>query len=126
VETNPAAAAKLSVEKKYLASTPDQNTFAISHLRYVPSVSGAQTAVKLAAAEMKTAGMLNPTTDVEDLARRAFVSLEGVSDEWLDSLQVEKVAGAQVTPAWMQRQYARYARINPTDVFCGLCLLPGI
>src|SRR5262249_11795746 len=51
VEANPAAAAKLSVEseKRYLASTTEQNTFAISHLRYVPSVSGAQTAVRLAA-----------------------------------------------------------------------------
>ena len=126
VETNPAAAAKLSVEGKYLASTVDQNTFAISHLRYVPSVSGAQTAVRLAAAEMKTAGMLSPTTDVEGLAKRAFVSLEGVSDQWLNSLTVEKVAGGQVTPAWMNRQYAKYAKFDPSDVFCGLCLLPGI
>src|SRR4030095_5215100 len=106
VETNPAAAARLSVEGKYLASTVDQNTVAISHLRYVPSVSGAEVAVKLASAEMKTAGMLSPTTDVEALAKRAFVHLEGVSDEWLKSLQVEKVAGAQVTPAWINRQYA--------------------
>ena len=126
VETNPAAAAKLSVEGKYLASTVDQNTFAISHLRYVPSVSGAQTAVRLAAAEMKTAGMLSPTTDVESLANRAFVSLEGVSDQWLNSLRVEKVAGGQVTPAWMNRQYAKYAKFDPADVFCGLCLFPGI
>ena len=123
VEANPAADARLSVEGKYLASTADQNTFAISHLRYVPSVSGAQTAVRLAAAEMKTAGMLSPTTDVEALADRAFVALEGVSDQWLESLQVEKVAGAQVTPAWIKRQYARF---NLSDVFCGLCLLPGI
>src|SRR4051795_6878062 len=36
VETNPAAAARLSVEKKYLASNPELNTVAISHLRYVP------------------------------------------------------------------------------------------
>src|SRR5262249_40282508 len=42
VETNPAAAARLSVEKKYLASNPELNTVAISHLRYVPSVSGAE------------------------------------------------------------------------------------
>src|SRR5689334_3338993 len=57
VETNPAAAAKLSVDGKYLASTVDQNTFAISHLHYLPSVSGAQNAVRLAAVEMKAAGM---------------------------------------------------------------------
>ena len=68
VETNPAAAARLSVEKKYLASNPELNTVAISHLRYVPSVSGAEAAVKSAAAEMKKAGMLSPTTDVDELA----------------------------------------------------------
>jgi NitT/TauT family transport system substrate-binding protein len=121
VETNPAAAAKLSVESKYLASTVDQNTVAISHLRYVPSVSGAETAVRLASAEMKIAGMLSPSTDVEGLARRAFVQLEGVSDEWLRSLDVEKVAGGQVTPEWIRRQYARY---NPGEVYCGPCALP--
>src|SRR5262252_3386091 len=54
VETNPAAAARLSVEKGYLASNPELNTVAISHLRYVPSVSGAEIAVNSAAAEMKT------------------------------------------------------------------------
>lgn len=121
VEANPAAAARLSVEKKYLASTVEQNGVAISHLRYVPSVSGAETAVKLASAEMKKAGMLSPSTDVEDLAKRAFVHLEGVSDEWLDSLQVEKVADGKVPFSWIAREYAK---ININDVFCAACLLP--
>jgi NitT/TauT family transport system substrate-binding protein len=127
VETNPAAAAKISVEKKYLLSTVDQNTFAISHLRYVPSVEGARTAVRLAAAEMQKAGMLRSDTDLAELVQRSFIDLEGVSDEWLKGLEVEKVAGAQVTPAWLRIQYARYsARPNPADVFCGLCIQPGI
>ena len=81
---------------------------------------------RLAAAEMKTAGMLSSATDPEALARRAFVSLDGVTDQWIESLPVEKVAGGQVTPEWMAQQYAKYARTNPKDVFCGLCLLPGI
>src|SRR2546421_10634580 len=123
VETNPAAAAKLSVEKKYLASTVDMNTVAISHLRYVPSVSGAEMAVKLASAEMKIAGMLSPSTDVDALAKRAFVHLDGVSDEWLQSLQVEQVAGGQVSRDWIIRQYAM---MNPYDVYCGACLLPSL
>ena len=106
VETNPAAAARLSVEKGYLASNPELNTVAISHLRYVPSVSGAEVAVNSAAAEMKTAGMLSPTTDVSELAKRAFVHLEGVTDEWLQNLQVEKVAGGQVPPDQDIRLYA--------------------
>jgi NitT/TauT family transport system substrate-binding protein len=123
VETNPAAAAKLSVEGKYLASTVEQNTMAISHLRYVPSVSGAQTAVRLAAAEMKTAGMLEAGTDIPRLVEKAFVPLEGVTDEWLNSVQVEKVAGGgPVSKSWLLLQYARF---NPADVFCSACVLPS-
>jgi NitT/TauT family transport system substrate-binding protein len=106
VEANPAAAARLSVEKKYLASNPELNTVAISHLRYVPSVSGADDAIKSAAAEMKVAGMLSPTTDVPALAKRAFVHLDGVTDEWVNGLQVEKVAGGQVPPDQDIRLYA--------------------
>lgn len=121
VEANPKAAAKLSVEAGYLASTVDMNTVAIANLRYIPSVSGAEAAVRLASAEMKTAGMLSPTTDVEALAKRAFVHLEGVSDQWLESVPVEKVAGGQVTSEWIIRQYAFF---NPYELFCGPCILP--
>lgn len=121
VETNPVAAAKLSVERKYLASTTEQNAISISHLRYVPSVSGAETAVRLASAEMKKAGMLSPTTDVDALAKRAFVHLDGVNDEWLNSLQVDKIADGQIPALWISRQYAK---LNLSDPFCSACLLP--
>ena len=123
VETNPKAAAELSVKGKYLASTVDQNTVSISHLRYVPSVSGAQTAVRLAAEEMKRAGMLKRSTDVAQLADKAFVKLDGVSDEWLEALPVEKVAGGQVTRKWL---LGMYAKLDPKDVICAPCLIvPG-
>lgn len=120
VEGNPRAAAELSVNGKYLASTVDQNTISISHLRYVPSVSGAQVAVRLAAQEMKRAGMLKRTTDTESLADKSFVHLEGVTDEWLQGVPVEKVAGGQVTREWLLAQYARF---DPKEIFCGMCLL---
>lgn len=120
VETNPKAAAELSVKGKYLASTVDQNTVSISHLRYVPSVSGAQTAVRLAAEEMKRAGMLKRSTDVAQLADKAFVKLDGVSDEWLEALPVERVAGGQVTRKWL---LAMYAKLDPKDVLCAPCLI---
>src|SRR6266404_5461933 len=117
VEANPAAAARLSVEKKYLASNPELNTVAISHLRYVPSVSGADEAVKSAAAEMKVAGMLSPSTNVSDLAKKAFVHLEGVSDEWLNQLQVERVAGGQVPPDQDIRLFAELI-LSDTEESC--------
>ena len=117
VEANPAAAARLSVEKGYLASNPELNTVAISHLRYVPSVSGAEAAVNSAAAEMKTAGMLSPTTDVSELAKRAFAHLDGVTDDWLQNLQVEKVAGGQVPPDQDIRLYAELI-LSDTEGSC--------
>jgi NitT/TauT family transport system substrate-binding protein len=117
VEANPAAAARLSVEKKYLASNPELNTVAISHLRYVPSVSGAEAAVNSAAAEMKIAGMLSPTTNVPELAKRAFVHLDGVTDEWLQNLQVEKVAGGQVPPDQDIRLFAELI-LSDTEESC--------
>jgi len=117
VEANPAAAARLSVEKGYLASNPELNTVAISHLRYVPSVSGAEAAVNSAAAEMKVAGMLSPTTDVADLAKRAFAHLDGVTDDWLQNLQVEKVAGGQVPPDQDIRLYAELI-LSDTEGSC--------
>ena len=118
VETNPAAAARLSVEKKYLASSPELNTVAISHLRYVPSVSGADGAVKSAAAEMKVAGMLSPTTDVEALGQKAFVHLDGVSDEWINNLSVEKLADGQVPPDQDIRLYAELILADREDSCC--------
>src|SRR5437764_3979778 len=117
VEANPAAAARLSVEKGYLASNPELNTVAISHLRYIPSVSGAGVAVNSAAAEMKTAGMLSPTTDVSELAKRAFVHLDGVTDEGLQNVQVEKVAGGQVPPDQDIRLYAELI-LHDTEGSC--------
>ncbi len=45
----------------------------------------------------RAAKMLNPSTDLEELSRRAFVQLDGVSDEWIKGLTVEKVAGGQIS-----------------------------
>lgn len=124
VETNPAAAARLSVEKKYLASNPELNTLAISHLRYIPSVSGGEAAVNSAAAEMKKAGMLNSATDVSGLVKRAFVHLEGVSDEWLHTLQVDKVAGGQL-PADQNFRVAAEIAANRVAMNVASCCSPG-
>jgi NitT/TauT family transport system substrate-binding protein len=98
VEANPRAAATLAVEKKYLASTPELNTVAISHLKYEPSISGGEKAVRSAALAMQQVKMLNASTDIDDLTRRAFLHLDGVSDEWLKSVQVEKLADGQLLP----------------------------
>ena len=118
VETNPKTAALLAVEKKYLASTPELNTAALARLRYVPSVRLAEESVHTAGREMKVAKMLAPETDTEALAKRAFMHLDGVSDEWIKTLQVETVAGGQVTPDEDIRLIAALIQKDTEDSCC--------
>ena len=47
---------------------------------------------------MKAAGLLNPSTDPAELAKRAWLDLDGVTDEWVKGLKVEKVAGGGPPP----------------------------
>jgi NitT/TauT family transport system substrate-binding protein len=124
VETNPRLAARMSVEKKYLASNPELNTTAIGNLRYIPSVIGAKDAVSSAAAEMKTAGMLSPSTDVPALAKKAFVDLEGVTDEWLKGLTVEKLAGGEIPADQPMRLAMELATIG-TPFLVATCCSPA-
>jgi len=118
VETNPKAAARMAVEKKYLASTPELNTVAISRLRYIPSISLAEESVHTAAREMRVAKMLSPETDTEALAKRAFMHFDGVTDEWVKNLSVERVAGGQVSPDEDVRLYAELILKDTEDSCC--------
>jgi hypothetical protein len=52
--------------------------------------------------------MLNANTNVPDLAKRAFVTLDGVNDEWINGLQVESVAGGQMPKDFDIRHYAAF------------------
>src|SRR6184192_3404222 len=118
VETNPKAAAIMAVEKKYLASTAELNTAALARLRYVPSVHLAEESVHTAGREMKVAKMLSPETDTEALAKRAFMHLPGVTDEWIKTLEVEKVAGGQVSPDEDIRLIAELIQKDRGDSCC--------
>jgi NitT/TauT family transport system substrate-binding protein len=120
VEANPRAAAIMAVEKKYLASTPELNTVAISHLRYEPSIAGGERAVRSAAVAMKQVKMLNASTDVDELTQRAFLHLDGVSDEWLKSVQVEKLADGQLLPNEDARLRVELAA-HPTERIHSCC-----
>jgi NitT/TauT family transport system substrate-binding protein len=98
VSENPTAAAKLAVEKNYLAASPEINAQAISKLNYLPGVKKCEGDVNRVATDMKRAGFLKPTTVAKDLAAKAWLDLPGVTDEWIKTLKVEKVAGGGVPP----------------------------
>jgi NitT/TauT family transport system substrate-binding protein len=100
------AAARLAVEKKYLAATPELNAQAIRNLKYVPSVSKCRQDIDHIALEMKKAGFLKPSTDPAELAKQAWADLDGVTDEWVQNLKVEKVAGGGTPPALSPAAFA--------------------
>jgi len=118
VQQNPKAAAQLAVEKKYLASTVELNTVAISRLKYIPSVTKAEETLYTAAKEMREAKMLSPNTDTDALAKKAFHRLDGVTDEWIKTVQVEKVPGGQVDPNQDIRLYAELLQKDTEDSCC--------
>ena len=67
---------------------------------------------------MKKAGMLSPTTDVEDLAKRAFVHLDGVSDEWLNQSAGRESRGRPGAP---DQDIRLFAELILSDT--GRCML---
>jgi NitT/TauT family transport system substrate-binding protein len=98
VAANKTAATALAVEKGYLASTAELNAQAIKDLNYHPGVTAVRNDILQVAKEMKGADFLRPGTDPEELAKRAWLELDGATDEWIESVEVEKVAGGGDPP----------------------------
>lgn len=78
VSKNPRAAAKMSVDKKYVPGNPELNAKILAGYHYVPSVKGGEDAILIAAREMKETGVLNKSTDIKQLAKFSFLKLKGV------------------------------------------------
>jgi NitT/TauT family transport system substrate-binding protein len=118
VQVNPSAAAKLAVEKGYVAASMEVTAQAISKLMYDPGVAKARRDIRTTALHMKNAGFLKKDTDPEQLARNAWLDLDGVSDDWVKDLKIERVAGGGRPP-----------RLSPADFVAlfdrGLCCRGG-
>ena len=64
----------------------------------MPGVAKARRDILQVAKEMKAADFLSPNTDPEELMKRAWLDLPGVTDEWIESVEVEKIAGGGDPP----------------------------
>jgi NitT/TauT family transport system substrate-binding protein len=95
VHENPKAAAEMGVEKKYITAKAEINTQALIQLKYVPGVAQGKRSVEQAAEDMKKAKLLGASTDPAALAKRAWLDLEGVTDEWIVAEKVERIEGAR-------------------------------
>jgi NitT/TauT family transport system substrate-binding protein len=95
VSENPTPAAKVGVDKKYVAASEEINAQALAKLNYIPGIAGCRKSIDQAAQEMKKAGLLKETTDPVALAKKAWIDLDGVTDEWIAGLKVEKIANGR-------------------------------
>lgn len=93
VHQNSAAAAKLAVEKRYTATSAEINAQALAKLHYVPGVEKCRTSIASAAKEMQSIGLLDAKKDLAQLAKTAWLDLDGVSDGWLKTVAVERIPG---------------------------------
>ena len=98
VKENPKEASELSVEKQFVPSGKnilEINTQALLKLDYTPGVKRCRESVDEAAADMKRAGLLKPQTDPAALAKKIWLDLDGVTDDWINGLKVEKTAAVR-------------------------------
>jgi NitT/TauT family transport system substrate-binding protein len=123
VGENPRAAARMGVEKKYIAASLAINEQAISKLKYRPGVASCRDDILRAAKEMKEAGLLKPTTNPERLARRAWQDLDGVTDEWIRGLKVEHVPGGGRARLLDPTQFAALFEANRDCSCCCKCCI---
>jgi len=123
VGENPTAAARMAVEKNYIAASVDINAQAISKLRYLPGVAKCRQDLDRAAKEMKEAGLLKPSTDPAELARRAWLDLDGVTDEWVAGIKVAKVQGGGRARLLAPVQFAALFEANKDCTCCCKCCI---
>ncbi|MDB5310778.1 MAG: ssuA [Gemmataceae bacterium] len=121
VEENPKAAAEMAVEKKYISASAEINTQALSQLRYTPGVAKCKKSIEQAADEMKKAKLLGGSTDPAALAKRAWLDLDGVTDEWVVALKVETVEGGGRPALLPPGEFA--ALFDKRKLCCACCCL---
>jgi NitT/TauT family transport system substrate-binding protein len=98
VQHNQRAMAKMAVEKGYVGASVEINEQAISKLNYYPAVLPARGDLLKAAIDMKKGGILNASTEPEELVNKAWLQLPGVTDEWIKTVKVEKLADGRPRP----------------------------
>jgi hypothetical protein len=86
-------------------------------LKYEPGVAKAKRDIHRVAVEMQKAGFLKPSTNPDDLARTAWLDLDGVTDKWVSGVKVEKVAGGGPAPKLTRAEFAA--------LFDGVSCCPG-
>ena len=125
VSQNQQEASDMSIAKSLIPTQPnikEINAQALMKLDYTPGVSKCRRSVEAAAEDMKRAGLLSATTDPKALAAKAWQDLDGVTDEWVNGLSVQKAAAGR--PALLA-PVELAALFNGRKACCGACCCIG-
>jgi NitT/TauT family transport system substrate-binding protein len=76
VENNPLEAAKIQVEKNYVAGDVDFNASLLASYSYIPSVEGGYNAIKNSIGEFKNIKLLKDETDAQKLLENSFLFVD--------------------------------------------------
>lgn len=80
IEENSMEAAKIQIEKEYVAGEPELNGEILESYNYIPSGAGGYEALKLAVYDLQEIGLIKETTDADELIENSYIKLDGVVD----------------------------------------------
>lgn len=80
VQAHPEEAAKLELDKKYVAGNLALNTSLLKKYHFIPSVKGGYDAIKANAEELAAIGLLKEGTDGKKFADNTFLFFKGMPD----------------------------------------------
>ena len=107
------------MEKKYLASTPELNTVALARLRYIPSVQLAEESVHICRARNESREDAFAGDRYRGIGETSFhASSDGVTDDWIKTIEVEKIAGGRFHPTEDIRLIAALIQKDSGDSCC--------
>lgn len=81
IDQNKDLAAEIQLDNEWLVGDLELDQHTLSNFKYLPSVSGVETALTRNILEMKDLGLIRKDTDADTLAKNSFIRLDGVADE---------------------------------------------
>lgn len=93
VQAHPQEAAKLELDKKYVAGNLELNTALLKSYHFIPSVQGGYNAIKDCTEQLAKIGLIAPDTDARKFTDAAFLFFKGLEDT-PQTAQIEGSSGA--------------------------------
>ncbi len=81
IDQNKDLAAEIQLDNEWVVGELDVDQHTLKDYKYLPSVSGVETALTRNIKDMKDLGLIRKDTDADALAKSSFIKLDGVADD---------------------------------------------